>query len=582
MKELDKLVSVPHLNQSLLYTKWKSFVSGIPVDSNKIFTETYKAWQRCVNYNINPYAFKDLKRLTHEELYEKKRQLQDVLSLLEHHFSTIKTTVSTHSSNYFICVSDQDGHLLEVQADKETEAAGLPFPFFPGICAAEDQIGNTAIGTVLVTKTPLAIIGPEHFVQAFHRWSCVGAPIFGANGEVIAVLTVGTPCGFESPYTFSLLAAAAKAVEAGLKQAMMEKQLQEVRKNLSQVIQQSEIIFNDMSQGVLILNKDCTVVFFNKAAEKIWDLSAEQIVGGPVQAFYHTCPLGTPILIRTIQEGKAFANIDCTCSNGPREKNLLVNTSVIYDENNEVSGAIGIYTDVTEIRRQDARMREQEKLAVVGQMAAGMAHEIRNPLTSVRGFAQLIKERMGDEQIPFNEYMEIMIQEIDQADSVINNFLQLARPAPAQKQLCSANELVLNFARIFESQAFLQGTKVKTDLQSIPSTVMDVNQIKQVLLNLSQNALQALKQGGTLTLATRYDPKENVICIQVIDDGPGIPPEDLDKIGTPFFTTKDKGTGLGLSISYSIVDRHRGRLEVTSKEGEGTCFSVCLPVDQQF
>ena len=142
--------------------------------------------------------------------------------------------------------------------------------------------------------------------------------------------------------------------------------------------------------------------------------------------------------------------------------------------------------------------------------------------------------------------------------------------------------MVLNFARIFESQAFLQGTKVKTDLQSIPSTVMDVNQIKQVLLNLSQNALQALKQGGTLTLATRYDPKENVICIQVIDDGPGIPPEDLDKIGTPFFTTKDKGTGLGLSISYSIVDRHRGRLEVTSKEGEGTCFSVCLPVDQQF
>lgn len=582
MKDLDRLVSVPHLNQSFLYSKWKNFINGIPVDHSKIFTETYKAWQRCCDHNINPYTIQNVRKLTPEELHGRKTQLKDVLTLLEPHFQTIRTTVSTHSSTYFITVADHEGFLLEVRTDEETEVGDRSFPILPGICFAESMVGNTAVGTVLVIRKPLAIIGPEHYVQTFHRLSCVGAPIFGVNGEIIAVIEVSTPCGFESPYTFSLVVAVAKAVEAGLKQTSMERQLEEIRKTLSQVMQQREIIFDAMSQGVLILNKDGNVVFFNKAAERIWGVTAEDMVGAPVQTLHRTCPMGNPVLIRTIQEGKAFTNHDCNCTNGPQDRNLLVNTSVLYDENNNITGAIGIYTDVTELRRQEARIREQEKLAVVGQMAAGMAHEIRNPLTSVRGFAQLMKEKMNQEHAPFKEYMDIMIQEIDQADGFINNFLQLARPRPPQMQLYPVNELVMNFIRIFESQAFLRGIKVETDLGQTPPVVMDINQMKQVLLNLSQNALQAMDQGGTLTLTTRYDEKENAICLKVMDDGPGIPPDSIDKIGTPFFTTRDKGTGLGLSISYTIVDRHRGRIEVASKVGEGSCFSVYLPVDQQF
>jgi len=356
--------------------------------------------------------------------------------------------------------------------------------------------------------------------------------------------------------------------------------LREARQTLGQLMQQREIIFNVMSQAVLIVNKDGAVTFFNKAAERIWGVPAGQIAAKPFDFLTQTnCPRQDPLLLRTIREGKPFTNVECKCV---QDKILLVNTSVLRDDNNAIYGAIGIYTDVTELRRQEARIREQEKLAVVGQMAAGLAHEIRNPLTSIRGFAQLMSEKSQDSKGQFKEYMQIMIQEIDQADSFINNFLQLARPKPPQKQICSINELILNFVRVFESQAFLQGIKVKTDLQEVPPVIADKDQIKQVLLNLCQNALQAMDNGGTLTLATHYHEEEKEICFRVIDDGPGIPAESIDRIGTPFYTTKDQGTGLGLSISYTIIDKHRGRVEVKSKMGEGTEFSIYLPVDELF
>ncbi|RYD02904.1 hypothetical protein N752_22220 [Desulforamulus aquiferis] len=246
----------------------------------------------------------------------------------------------------------------------------------------------------------------------------------------------------------------------------------------------------------------------------------------------------------------------------------------MVDENNAVAGVIGIYTDVTELRRQEERIKEQEKLAVVGQMAAGMAHEIRNPLTSVRGFAQLMSEKKNIDQTMLKEYLEIMIKDIDQADGFINHFLQLSRPKPPVKKVSLINALINDFVRIFESQAFLQGTKVNTQLEDVPPVTMDANQIKQVLLNLCQNSLQALCLGGVLTLTTTYISKEKMVRIEVIDNGPGISPVNLKRIGIPFFTTKDTGTGLGLSISYSIVDKHQGRIEVESQEGSGTRFSI--------
>ncbi|ABO49673.1 PAS/PAC sensor signal transduction histidine kinase [Desulforamulus reducens MI-1] len=577
---IDRLISVPHLNQLVLYSIWEKFINGQRIETKDLFSETYKAWLRCVEYRINPYQI-TTESLSEEELSYRKSKLTDMLELLTPHIETIKTTLSTHSDTFLILITDHEGFILESFTGKDSTKDLINVPYAPGIGYAEHLAGNNGIGSVLATGIPLAVLGAEHFVKDFHRWSCVGSPIIGDKGDIIAVLGVFMPCGMESPYTFSLTVAATKAVEAAIKQGQMEKQLQDTRKTLRNLMQQRNIIFNAMSQGVIILNHEGIVTFFNKAAEEIWHINADELVGRPFFCFSR-CRRAEPLLIRSLKEANSFTNIECKCSNLLHEKYILVNISLLRDEKNAVSGAIGIYTDVTELRRQEARIREQEKLAVVGQMAAGMAHEIRNPLTSVRGFAQLMSEKMAEEQNPYKEFMEIMIQEIDQADSFINNFLQLARPKPPKMQACSLNQLILNFIKIFESQAFLQGVKIGIDLGEIPTIVIDKDQIKQVLLNLCQNALQAMNMQGTITIATRFHAAEKEVSLSVRDNGPGIPGDNIDKLGTPFFTTKDKGTGLGLSISYTIVDKHQGRIEVESTIDEGTCFKVYLPVYEQF
>lgn len=558
-------------------------MDGQTIDADQIFNETYSGWQRCIAYSINPFKLK-IKCLSDVEIQYRKTKISEILNLLEPHVQTIKRTLSTHTDIFFVCVADQEGYVMEVYSDKVSATSICNLPLYPGVCFAEEYLGNNGIGSTLAIGKPLAVIGAEHYIKLFHKWTCVGSPIFGNDGTILAIINVSVPCGSESPYTFSLMVAAAKAVEAVLKKSQMEKQLQESKVILTQLMQQRDIIFNVMSQGVVILNKEGEVTFFNRAAEEIWSMPASEIIGNNFNCLGQSrCQRSEPLLLQTIREAKPFTNIECKCRNDQHDKFLLVNTSLLQDENGAVSGAIGIYTDVTELRRQETRIKEQQKLAVVGQMAAGMAHEIRNPLTSVRGFAQLMSEKMGSDNNPFKEYMEIMIQEIDQADSFINNFLQLARPKPPTMQPCSPNELITSFVQIFESQAFLQGVKLVTDLEEdLPPIVIDRDQIKQVLLNLCQNALQAIKTQGTITLSTHCHREEKEVCLSVRDDGVGISPQYLDKLGTPFFTTRDNGTGLGLSISYTIVDRHKGRTEVYSKPGEGTRFSIYLPVYEQF
>ncbi|RYD02903.1 hypothetical protein N752_22215 [Desulforamulus aquiferis] len=287
MKDFEELVSVPQLDQSELYSKWKKFINGIPLGQDKIFNETLMAWQRCADLGISPYNLR-IEELSKEELSYRQGKLTEVLKLLDAHIETIKKTVSNHSASYCISVADRDGYIMMAINELGPEPSPFGPSLYPGRCFAEKYVGNNAIGTVLATGQPIAVIGPEHYVQTFHRLSCVGAPIFDISGEIIAVIEITTPTGFESPYTFSLLVAVATAVQAGLRQNLVERQLKETSKVLDQILQQRDIIFNSMSQGVVILNKDGVVIFFNKAAEKIWDLKSEEVDARPLIVYFMT------------------------------------------------------------------------------------------------------------------------------------------------------------------------------------------------------------------------------------------------------------------------------------------------------
>lgn len=222
---------------------------------------------------------------------------------------------------------------------------------------------------------------------------------------------------------------------------------------------------------------------------------------------------------------------------------------------------------------------QQEQLASLGQMAAGVAHELRNPLTSIKGFTQLLLEKVTDTD-KSRSYLEMIVHEVDRLNHIITSFLQFGKPQRPEVKAGNVNIVLDKTFALIDSQCLMKEITVIKELNpDLPAVKFDENQLVQVFLNLAQNAINALSSGkeGILKLSSSYDGGK-FICIQVEDNGVGIAPENIRKIGTPFFTTNEEGTGLGLSICYQIIEQHQGRIDVQSELGKGTVFSIYLPI----
>ncbi|MBY0096650.1 ATP-binding protein [Mesobacillus maritimus] len=233
--------------------------------------------------------------------------------------------------------------------------------------------------------------------------------------------------------------------------------------------------------------------------------------------------------------------------------------------------------DITELKQSREYMHQTEKLTVVGELAAGIAHEIRNPLTSLKGFTQLLGDKIDSNQ----DYMDIMITEIERINTIVSELLLLAKPRKLDFKELNIGIVLKKIITLMEAQANLYGVKIKcNDCEEIPSFIIhgEENKLKQVFINLLKNAIEAMQEGGEITISVQRREKD--VEIKFIDGGSGIAPEVLSKIGQPFFTTKEKGTGLGLMVCYSIVESHQGKMDIDSKSGEGTTVSILLPLYQ--
>lgn len=233
--------------------------------------------------------------------------------------------------------------------------------------------------------------------------------------------------------------------------------------------------------------------------------------------------------------------------------------------------------DETEKHLLEEQARLADKLAVIGQMAAGTAHEIRNPLTGIRGFVQLIEKALIKHDLKEQaEYVPMILAEIDRINEIIKDFLLLAKPAKATEELFDVNQAVAECLVFVENETLLREVEmVVRYADGLPPVRGEMDKLKQVVLNLARNALEAMPGGGRLEVGTRSDG--NWIVIEIRDTGEGIPADKLQKIFEPFFTTKEGGTGLGLPVSYKIVQDFGGELTAESEVGKGTLFQVRLP-----
>lgn len=344
----------------------------------------------------------------------------------------------------------------------------------------------------------------------------------------------------------------------------------EERRQIEERVRRLASIVESTDDGIIGMTRDGIVMDWNKGAERIYGYSEADILGESVKKLIprdkqsefdkvlNTIIQGMPVThyeaIRQRKDGKAIY--------------VYLTVSPIKDHKGEIVGASTIVKDVTDQKKLEKKMIRMDQMNLVGEMAASIGHEVRNPLTTVRGFLQLIEE-----QGSFNKYCKdipLMISELDRAISIITEFLSISRTKTTELVRQNLNDIIQSILPLVQVDALRGNKLVIMKLGAIPDLLLDDKEILQMILNLTRNGFESMGDAGALSIETSSTDDEVVLAIR--DEGKGIEPEIMDVLGTPFLTTKEKGTGLGLAVCYGIATRHNAKINVESSPRGSTFF----------
>ena len=346
-------------------------------------------------------------------------------------------------------------------------------------------------------------------------------------------------------------------------------------------------ILRSIAAGVITLDKNGVIVTWNRRAEEITRQRAPEIVGQHYTDFIRRLRVNEAVqdetmhmIALTAQTGKIFTRNQLCCH--PREDaEVFVNLSAsqLRSEAGEYLGVVVVFEDVTSEVLMKEEVERVSKLAETGQLAANIAHELRNPLSSIKGAAQLLRNELpADTVAQHGEFLDIIIEEVNGLNRITTEFLEFSRQTPPEMRPVTLNAMLTRLLQFMGAGLQNNGVSITYALgDDLPEVMMDRPQIEQVVKNIVINAAQAMPRGGYITVSTRYFPATEIVEMAFTDTGLGIPPEKQEKIFTPFFTTKTKGTGLGLAIARKIVETHGGRLTARSAPGAGATFTLHLP-----
>lgn len=334
-----------------------------------------------------------------------------------------------------------------------------------------------------------------------------------------------------------------------------------------------ESLIHNSADGICVTDIQGNVIRVNRAFEELYGWSEKELTGSPLPIFPIHTDNDLEDICNHLRAGKQVINKETV----RQRKNgdilhVCITVSPIKDAEGRVIALTGITRDITERKRTEEFLRKSDKLNVVGQLAAGLAHEIRNPLTSLRGFIQLIKSAAAE------KYHDIMLSELDRINGIVSEFLIIAKPQTTSFRQNELKSMLTDVVTLLESQAIMYGIQIHLETEAfLPPIHCSEIQMKQVFVNILKNAIEAMPHGGDIHIAASVHNQNNVL-IRFIDQGDGIPEHLLHRLGDPFYTTKEKGTGLGLMMCYKIVGAHEGYLSIGSTKNEGTTIDVVLPV----
>lgn len=353
----------------------------------------------------------------------------------------------------------------------------------------------------------------------------------------------------------------------------------------------NETLLQNLTTGVIATGVDERITVFNNEAGQILQVQPFEVLDQSVHILPDPLRLA---LCATLRSGQA-QNAELTLQTKDEGITVRISTSIFRGQNNQVLGALMVLTDVTALKRLEMQIRRSDRLASLGTLSAGMAHEIKNPLVSIKTFAQLLPERYNDSDFR-DTFSNLIGHEIDRIDSLVNQLLRFARPAKPHLQPSHVHAILEKSLLLVGHRLYQKDIKLTRFWEATVDTIRaDADQLEQVFLNFFINAMDAMKNGGELSISTEVLSNQEwlshlpngdrsngstgeVLRITIRDNGEGIRSENLAHVFDPFFTTKDYGTGLGLSVVHGIVQEHGGQIEVESELHKGTAFHILLPL----
>ncbi|MBJ8203703.1 GAF domain-containing protein [Bacillus cereus] len=388
-------------------------------------------------------------------------------------------------------------------------------------------------------------------------------------GEVLGVIVVGKE-GKVHNYDHSQLQLAKSIVDATaptfsnlLYMDQLESIVEERTRELAAANEKVTSVIECITDGFFILNNKWEFTYVNKhqyfpqrktakdvLGKNIWDVFPSEIDTIMYEEFHRAMSERTTVHFEFLSTADEYWH------------------EVIaypYDD-----GICCIFKNITEKKKYEQELKRLSNIDLIGQMAAGISHEIRNPMTTVLGFLQLLKEENIYEK--HNKYFHLMIEELNRANSIITEFLSMGNTRKLDSQMLDLNSIIRDIIPLIKVDTHNQNKYIQVDTNDIPELLLNRNEIRQLLMNLYRNGLEAMSTGKVLTIST-YKEGQNCVVLAVRDQGKGIRPEVLEKLGTPFYTTKENGTGLGLGICYAIAARHNAKVEIQTGS-EGTTFFV--------
>jgi two-component system NtrC family sensor kinase len=395
----------------------------------------------------------------------------------------------------------------------------------------------------------------------------------------IAVMALGRKASSEplSSEDMALLSAVAAQAATALENGRLYRQLRTKADELERMRQFSENILESLNDGLAVLDRNGHVVRWNRQMEELYGVRHEAAVSQPLESLLDARIVG--LLRGATSEGAAYYRIPMTTRHDPVRR-LLVNVGAtpLRDSAAEIVGTIVIIEDISTRVQLEEQLQISEKMASLGLLAAGVAHEVNTPLTGISSYTQMLLQQAPADD-PSTKVLEKIERQTFRAAKIVNGLLNLARPAQVDSGPCDINAVINDVLSLLEHQFRTGSIQVRKELSAAAPVVQGIeHKFQQVFLNLFLNARDAMPKGGWLTIVTRQE--RGGAIVEIGDTGSGIPPEQLSRIYDPFFTTKaiGKGTGLGLSITYGIVQEHGGSITCDSQEGQGTRFTIHLPL----